>query len=124
MMYISITSPYQLSRYMADCERNYFSIDGYEAILEQFESLGDDVEFDPVAICSYYSEYGKNCAMTFRDLAKDFGSYALCGGWTDSQWASLSEEEQEEELKDLVGQLQAWTYVEWLPNGNILMAAF
>lgn len=123
-MHINITSPYQFSRYMAEFHRDYYSFDGYGAIMEYEEQIGEDWELDPVAICGEFNEYGHYCVLSFRDLAMDYGSYALCGGWTDSQWASLPDDEKEKELDDLVSQLEAWTWVQRLPNGNILMAAF
>lgn len=123
-MHINITSAYQFSRYMAECNRDYFSHDGYDAIMEYEEEIGEDWELDPVAICCEFNEYGNYCALSFRDLAMDYGSYALCGGWTDKQWEALTEDEKDEELDDLVSQLEAWTWVQRLPNGNILMTAF
>ena len=47
---------YELKNEFIAYDRDYFSLEGYEAILEMFEDLGNDSELDVIAICCEFSE--------------------------------------------------------------------
>ena len=55
MLYKSLNK-YELQNEFIAYDRDYFSLEGYEAILEMFEDLGNDSELDVIAICCDFSE--------------------------------------------------------------------
>ena len=54
MFYVNIDSASALSREFAAHNRDYYSCEGYEALIELFD--GDNVELDVVAICCDFHE--------------------------------------------------------------------
>ena len=53
--------------------RDYFSFTGLETLLEYYDEIDPNMEFDPIAICCDCSEFGDNCALTFADMINDYG---------------------------------------------------
>lgn len=105
-------------------EKNYFSDEGLEAIDNYYidcysggGEVGTEVEFDVVAICCDWNEYGDNVTLSFQDFISDF-SYLL----DDYE---IEGTEDDKELIDTIFQiLENKTYMERLENGNILQAIF
>lgn len=98
---------------------NYFSDEGLEAINNCYINccscsgeIGAEVEFDVIAICSEWTEYGNGVVFGFDDFINDF-SYLL------------DDEELEEEKVDAIfKKLENETYCVRLKNGNILQMIF
>jgi hypothetical protein len=51
-------------------DRNYYSIEGYRALLDYYE---EDVELDVIAICGEVSEYGGSAILSWGDFVDDYG---------------------------------------------------
>ena len=58
---------------MKDYDRDYYTTTALEAILDFYDEIDDDTEFDPIEICGDWNEYGDNCALTLSDLFDDYG---------------------------------------------------
>lgn len=99
---------------------NYFSDDGLEAIDDYYidcysggGEVGTEVEFDVIAICCEWSEYGDSVVLGFDDLINDF------------EYLIDDEELEEDEKIDAIYQkLEDKTYCVRLENGNILQMIF
>ena len=73
MLIERITSPDYLKQRMADCGRDNFSIQGYEAIIDSFDDgSGLDVEFDPIMLDCTYVEYDLTDAKDIDTLLYDY----------------------------------------------------
>lgn len=102
---------------MKDYDRDYYTTTALEAIFDFYDEIDDDTEFDPIAICCDWNEYGDNCALTFSDLFSDYG-YKL---------DNINEYEYEyddDKANALVEVLEDYTYIVKLDNGNILLQTF
>lgn len=113
-MKITIDAMYAKS-IMKDYDRDYYTTTALEAILDYYDEVDDNTEFDPVEICCDWNEYGDNCALTLSDLFNDYG-YKL---------ADINAYEYDDDKADaLVEELENHTYIVKLNNGNILLQTF
>ena len=84
MLVIKIETAGQLFREMREAERGY-SYDACEAMLEFYDRLGEDVEFDPVAISGDWNEVTLEQAehetgLSLEDLYHETVVYELNNG--------------------------------------------
>lgn len=54
-LYMTIDNEYELQKIFASWNRDYYSLDGYKAILNYYNEI--DSELDVVAICGDFTEY-------------------------------------------------------------------
>lgn len=54
-LYMTIDNEYELQKIFANWDRDYYSLDGYKAILDYYNET--DSELDVVAICKDFTEY-------------------------------------------------------------------
>lgn len=101
---------------MKDYNRDYFTTTALETILNYYDEIDESTEFDPVAICCDWNEYGNRCALTLADMFSDYG-YLL----DDDDDSSIDDENKLEKLIEI---LEDRTYIIKLDNGNILMHVF
>lgn len=94
---------------------NYFSDEGLEAI----DNYYTEVEFDVVAICCDWNEYGDGVVLGFDDFISDFG-YLI----DNEEVEELEEKEKKEKIDAIFETLEDKTYCIELENGNILVMTF
>lgn len=56
MIYITIDTASELRDYFIRYDRDYYSYEAYEAMIEMFEESGNDFELDVIALCCDYNE--------------------------------------------------------------------
>lgn len=99
---------------------NYFSDEGLEAIDNYYSDCFPDeeigIEFDVVAICCDWNEYGCGVVLGFDDFINDFG-YLI-----DDEEAEELEEKRK--IDAIFETLEDKTYCIELENGNILVMTF
>lgn len=100
---------------------NYFSNEGLEAIDNYYTNccscsgeIGTDVEFDVIAICRDWNEYGNGVLLGFDDFINDF----------EYLFDDEEELEEEEKINAIFEKLKDKTYCIKLENGNILLMIF
>ena len=55
-------------------DRDYYSVNGLDALLEYYDEIDENMEFDPIAICCDCTEYGEHgAARSFSDMINDYG---------------------------------------------------
>ena len=54
-LYMTIDNEYELQKIFVDWDRDYYSLDGYKAILDYYNEI--DSELDVIAICGSFTEY-------------------------------------------------------------------
>lgn len=52
----TINDAYDLQREFKACNRDYFTIEGYQAMFDMIDSLGEDFELDVIALCCDYRQ--------------------------------------------------------------------
>ena len=95
---------------------NYFSDEGLEVIGRE---IGTEVEFDVVAICCDWNEYGDGVVLGFDDFINDF-EYLI----DDEEEEENEELEENEKIDAIYHKLEDETYCIRLKNGNILQMIF
>ena len=93
---------YSLRDEFLSYDRDYFSLDGYQAILDLFEELDSNQELDVISIC---------CDFTEADIEDIRSDYGLSG-------------EEYEDIEEVMYYLNYRTYAIGLDNGNILYQSF
>lgn len=66
-MIITLTETEFINRFL-EIRPNNFSVGGLRALYEYFEEVDEGMEFDPIAICTEYTEYS-----TLRELLDEYG---------------------------------------------------
>ncbi len=66
-MIITLTETEFINRFL-EIRPNNFSVEGLRALYEYFEEVDEGMEFDPIAICTEYTEYS-----TLRELLDNYG---------------------------------------------------
>jgi hypothetical protein len=56
MLYVSINNARELRNYFIDYDRDYYSYEAYETMLDYFDGLGESVELDVIELCGYFNE--------------------------------------------------------------------
>lgn len=113
-MKMTIDTGYELYRVMREYGRDYYSMSGYDALVEYYDDVDPDMEIDPIAICGDCTEYGEDgAACTIDNLLADYG-YLVEANDTDP----------EEHIDAVVDALQDVTAVLELSNGNYIVFAW
>lgn len=92
-----------------------YSWDGVNTLLEFYDQIDENTEFDAYAIMSEWTEYGNESdACDFNDLVTDYGY--------------LVDKEDDESMDDYIGrlvyELERHTTILYVNNGDYLVAVF
>ena len=99
---IQTLDKYELQAQFKAYDRDYYSLDGYQAMIDMFEETGTNYEIDVIALCCDFSE------ASIEDIRKEY---------------DLDEEEYPED-SDVLDWLNYRTYAMELDNGAVLYQAF
>lgn len=77
-------------------DRDYYTLEACEALIEWYDEVSPNVEFDVIGVCCDWSEYGKTPCLTWEDFLFDYG-YLLDEADSDDD---ASDEEKREALID------------------------
>lgn len=102
-------------------DRDYYTYDGLEALLDYYNEIDENMEFDPIAICCGCTEYGNGAVLSFDDLVNDYGCLYPAEEWLEDNGAELDKDLY---VDSLVERLEDKTTVLHLPNGNYIVFAF
>lgn len=108
-------------------DRDYYSMNGLDALLEYYDEIDENMEFDPIAICCDCSEFGEHgAALDFDSLISDYGYLLDRDEWLDENALSPDEWEENKDLyiDALVEVLEDYTTVLHVCNGNYIVFAF
>ena len=108
----------------AKYDRDYYSFSGIETLLDYYDEIDPEMEFDPIAICCDCTEYGKNAACSFDDLINDYGYKYPVEDWLEDNALEENEFDNELYIDSLVERLEYETTVLHVPNGNYIVFAF
>ena len=105
-------------------DRDYYSFTGLETLLDYYDEINPEMEFDPIAICCDCTEYGENTACSFDDLISDYGYKYPVEEWLEDNALEENEFDNEYYIDSLVERLEEETTVLHVPNGNYIVFAF
>ena len=101
------------------CDRDYYSLDGLEAIIGYYDEIDENMELDVIAICCDCSEYGEDCALSFSDLIADYDSMVI--EEYAEEWYEMNEDEK---VWAIIDELEQRTTVLQASNGNYVVFKF
>ena len=104
--------------------RDYYSFSGLETLLEYYNEIDPEMEFDPVAICCDCNEYAENAACSFDNLVSDYGYKYPIDEWLEDNALEENELDNDEYLAALVERLEDETTVLHVANGNYIIFVF
>ena len=107
-----INTPYELYHEFRNADRDDYSMDGYEFMLEYNDEIDDDVELDVIALCCEWTEYDN-----YNDFINDY-DYLLDDADLDDDYSF------DDKVDALVEELYWKTVCRRLENGNIMVRAF
>lgn len=113
-----------MKEYFVKCDRDYYSMGALEELLEYYDKIDENMEFDPIAICCEWNEYGYTPCLTWDDLMSDYG-YLLTtwaydrDPWRDDETAAMTETDRMDKLVEL---LEEKTIVIRLSDSVLVMA--
>jgi hypothetical protein len=106
--------------------RDYYSYSGCEALIDFYDEIDENMEFDVIGICCECSEYGDDVTLSFNDLISDYGYKYPFEEWKENtDIDGMTEEEQKEEyIEALIETLEDYTSVLYVSNGNYIVFTF
>jgi len=105
MIYKTIDTASELAQEFKACNRDYYTYEAYEALLEMLEGAGEDFELDVVAICCDYTE------SDAKTIAQDYN-------------IDISDVDEDEVLDFVLDYLNDETYAIATVDDKILYQAF
>ena len=108
----------------ANYDRDYYSFSGLETLLDYYDEIDPEMEFDPIAICCDCTEYGENTAYSFNDLISDYGYKYPVEEWLEDNELEKSEFDNDLYIDSLVEHLEYETTVLHVSNGNYIVFDF
>ena len=100
-------------------DRNYYTYEALETLLEWYDEIDPNAEFDVIGICCEWNEYGETPCLSWKDFISDYG-YLL----SVEEWEENNEQEYNEDLyiDSLIEALEDKTVVLRLSNSVLVMA--
>lgn len=111
MAIIKVFDKYDLQREFERVNRDYYSMDGYQAMIDLFEETDTTFELDVIALCCDFNEED---AETIYNSYCEFEMFEEC----------YDEESGEIDEDALMDALNYYTYAVKLDNGNIFYQCF
>jgi len=96
MAIIQKLDKWDLQREFKAYDRDYYSLDGYQAMIDIFEDLGEDWELDVIALCCDFNE------ATPEEIANDYGLNTNYNNWENDVLQYLNENTLAVELDDTI----------------------
>lgn len=103
------------------CNRNYYTYEACEALESWYDEVDADFNFDVIAICCNWSEYGNTPCLTWKDFVNDYGYLLTMEEWKDEN--ALNEYDEDLYIDALIDILEDKTTVIRLSN-SVLIAVF
>ena len=94
-------------------DRNYYTYEALETLLEWYDEIDPDMEFDVISICCEWDEYGETPCLDYDDLISDYG-YLLKG--------EKLYQDKEDKIEEIIEELEERTTVIKLSKSVLVMA--
>lgn len=94
-------------------DRDYFTYEACNALLDYYDGVDENMEFDPIAICCEWSEYGETPCLTWSNFLSDY-NYLL----EDEETEDMTEEEK---IDAIIDELENKTTIIRLSDSVLVM---
>ena len=105
-------------------DRDYYTYEGLEVLLDHYDEIDENMEFDAIAICCDCTEYGDGAACSLEDLKDEYGYKYPVEEWLEDEALEENEFDEDEYMAALVERLEDETTVLHVSNGNYIVFAF
>ena len=122
-MKITVTAD-DMKRKFEAYNRDYFTYDGLNALLDYYNEIDENKEFDPIEICCDCTEYGEGAACSYDDLIDDYGYKYPVEEWLKDNGLEESEYDKDLYIASLIDHLELETMVLHVPNCNYIVFEF
>ncbi len=113
-----------LRKEFVDYERDYYSIDGYEALLNFYDEIDEDMEVDVIAICCECTEYSNYVTYDIDDMIGNYGYIYTKEEYLSDNDITSEEFNQEDYIIELITRIEYRTTVLKLKNGGYIIFSF
>ena len=96
--------------------RDYFTYEALETLLNYYDEIDPDIEFDVIGICCEWTEYGDTPCLTWKDFLSDY-DYIL------KDVDGAGELPEDEKIEAIIDELENRTTVIKLRD-SVLVRAF
>ena len=104
--------------------RDYFSADGYDALVNFYDEIDENMELDVIAICGECTEYSDYATCNLDALIGDYGYIYSQEEYLSDNDLTAEEFEQEDYISELINHLEDKTTVLRLKNGGYIIFSF
>ena len=94
-------------------DRNYYTYEALETLLEWYDEIDPNAEFDVIGICCEWNEYGETPCLDYDDFIRDYG-YLLKG--------EKLYQDKEDKIEEIIEELEERTTVIKLSKSVLVMA--
>ena len=115
---------YDLKEEFVNYERDYFSLDGYDALLNFYDEIDENMELDVISICGECTEYGKYSTYNFNDLIDDYGYIYTKSEYLSDNDITSKDFNQEDYISELITHIENKTQVLNLKTGDYIIFSF
>ena len=115
---------YDMKERFEALDRDYYTYDGLEALLDYYDEIDENMEFDAIAICCDCTEYGEGAACSVDDVVNDYGYKYPVEEWLEDNALEENEFDTDLYIDSLVERLEDETTVLHVSNGNYIVFAF
>lgn len=105
-------------------DRDYYTYEGLEALLDYYDEIDENMEFDAIAICCDCTEYGDGAVCSLENLKDEYGYKYPVEEWLEDEALEENEFDNDEYMAALVERLEDETTVLHVSNGNYIVFAF
>jgi hypothetical protein len=115
---------YDMKERFVAMDRDYYTFEGLESLLDYYDEIDENMELDVIAICCDCTEYGEGAACSFDDLINEYGYKYPVEEWLEDNALEENEFDNDLYIDSLVERLEDETTVLHVANGNYIVFAF
>lgn len=115
---------YDMKERFVAMDRDYYTFEGLESLLDYYDEIDENMELDVIAICCDCTEYGEGAVCSFDDLINEYGYKYPVEEWLEDNALEENEFDNDLYIDSLVERLEDETTVLHVPNGNYIVFAF
>lgn len=115
---------YDMKERFIAMDRDYYTFEGLESLLDYYDEIDENMEFDVISICCDCTEYGEGAACSFDDLINDYSYKYPVEEWLEDNVLEENEFDNDLYIDSLIERLEDETIVLHVSNGNYIVFAF
>lgn len=113
-----------LRKEFVDYDRDYYSLDGYDALLNFYDEIDENMELDVITICGDCTEYSDYATCDIDDMIGDYGYIYTKEEYMSDNDITSEDFEQEDYISELINRIKYRTTVLKLKNGGYIIFSF